>query len=340
MKCYTTNGKGLDGLRVIEDRPEPGAPGFGDVLVGVRAVSLNYRDLLVVKGLYGGPMDPPIIAASDMAGVVLEVGEGGNEFAVGDRVLNAPFRIWPAGILRPDWVKTFVGGADVDGVLAERLVYPAASLVKVPADLNFVEGSTLTIAGLTAWAAVVTHGKTKTGDWILTHGTGGVSIWAAQIAKSLGARVILTTSDLGKREFLVDTFGVDAVLDYNDSDWPKSVQQITHGGADVVVEVAGGPMLDQSIQACAYGARIGVIGILGGFESTIALINIVRRQIALRGIYMESAAELRAFARAVEAAQIRPHIDKTFPFEEVRKAYEHLESRAHIGKIVIELAAE
>ena len=161
MKCYTVDGTGLDALR-LDDRPDAATLGPDDVLVDVHAVSLNYRDLMVADGRYGGKLDPPIIACSDMAGVVAEVGKAVNQWRVGDRVLNSPFRCWPAGRLRHEWVRTFVGGSGVDGVLAERVVYPAGSLVKIPDHLDFVQGSTLTIAGLTAMSAPTSATRPRT----------------------------------------------------------------------------------------------------------------------------------------------------------------------------------
>lgn len=339
MKCYTVDGTGLDSLR-LTDRPEPGDPGPKEALVDVRAVSLNYRDLMVADGRYSGKLDPPIIACADMAGTVAKVGSAVTEFKEGDRVLNAPFRFWPSGTLRSEWARTFVGGTGVDGVLAERIVYPAVSLVKVPEHFtSFAEGSTLTIAGLTAWAAVVTHGKTQPGDWVLVHGTGGVSIFAAQIAKKIGANVVLSTSSEAKAKIVREKFGVDAVVDYRDADWPKKVREITGGrGVDVVVEVTGGS-LSNSIQACASNGRIGLIGVLAGVECRVNVLHILMRQITVRGVMMESTEELRKLAKALEAWKVHPCIDRVFPFKEARKAYDHLQSQKHIGKVVIELGS-
>ena len=255
-------------------------------------------------------------------------------------MLNAPFRFWPSGTLRSEWARTFVGGTGVDGILAERIVYPAVSLVKVPEHFtSFAEGSTLTIAGLTAWAAVVTHGKTQPGDWVLLHGTGGVSIFAAQIAKKIGANVVLSTSSEAKAKIVRDRFGVDAVVDYRDADWPKKVREITGGrGVDVVVEVTGGS-LSNSIQACASNGRIGLIGVLAGVECHVNVLHILMRQVTVRGIMMESTEELRKLAKALEAWKVHPCIDRVFPFGEARAAYDYLQSQKHIGKVVIEVKA-
>ena len=336
MKCYTVDGSSLDNL-VSCERPTP-TLGPTDVLIAVHAVSLNYRDLLVVDGRYGGPQDPPIIAASDMAGEVLSVGSDVTAFAPGDRVFNAPFRRWPAGTLRRDWSQTFVGGQGVDGVLSEEVAFPSDALVKVPEHLSFAEASTLTVAGLTAWSAVVTHGKTVAGDWVLLHGTGGVSIFAAQLAKQLGARTILSTSSPEKATLVREKFGVDHTIDYRDDDWPRQVQKLTGGkGVNVVVEVAGGKSVQKSIDACDYGARIGLIGVLSGMSATIDIFKMLMRQITIRGLYMESTQELHALAKAIEAGRIQPQIDRIFPFDQARQAYEYLDSQQHVGKVVIQV---
>jgi NADPH:quinone reductase-like Zn-dependent oxidoreductase len=335
MKCYTTNGSGIGNL-CLTNCPEPVDPAPSEVQVEVHAVSLNYRDLLVATGQYG--KKDTIIVGSDMAGVVSQVGKDVTELKPGDRVLNAPFRNWPAGPLRTEWVKTFVGGNGLDGVLAEQITYPAASLVTIPSHLNFLQGCTLTVAGLTAWSAVVTHGQVKAGDWVLLHGTGGVSIFALQIAKLHGARIILSTSSEEKAKYIREHFGVSEIINYQDDDWPDQVRDITAGnGADIIVEVAGGTSLAKSIQAAAFSGRIALIGSLQGLESTINIRFMLARQVTVRGIYMESALELRRLIRACDAAQMQPQIDRVFPFEQTQQAYEYFQSQKHIGKVVIEL---
>jgi len=335
MKAFTVDGRGLDHLNMVE-LPEPALPGPDHVLVDVHAVSLNFRDLMVALGQYGGVADRSFVACSDMAGVVTQIGSQVTTLRVGDRVFNAPFRHWPAGTMRPEWARTFVGGAGVDGVLAEKITYPAESLAQVPTHMSLEQGSTLTVAGLTAWAAVVTHGHVLPGQWVLAHGTGGVSIFAAQIARMMGARTILTTSNKQKATLVKQQLGVEHTIDYRDNDWPTQVQQLTgKRGVDVVVEVAGGPSLARSVRACGYGARIAVIGVLAGIESSINIVDMLHHQITVRGIFMESVQELRAMAAAFEAHQLHPHIDRTFPFDDAPLAYEYLHSQQHIGKVGI-----
>ena len=335
MKAFTVDGRGLDRLNKVE-LPEPALPGPDHVLVDVHAVSLNFRDLMVALGQYGGVADKPFVACSDMAGVVTQIGSQVTTIRVGDRVLNAPFRHWPAGTMRPQWARTFVGGAGVDGVLAETIAYPAESLVPVPAHMSFEQGSTLTIAGLTAWAAVVTHGHVRPGQWVLAHGTGGVCIFAAQIARMMGARTIITTSNEKKAALVKQQFGVEHTVDYRDDQWPMQVQQLTgERGVDVVVETAGGRSLAKSIRACGYEGRVAVVGVLAGFESSVNIVDMLHHQVTVRGIFMESAQELRAMATAFEAHQLQPYIDRVFPFDDAPRAYEYLQTQQHVGKVVI-----
>ena len=335
IRCYKTNGEGLAELCLVQ---QSGSDSLGSdqVRVAVHAVSLNYRDLLVARGAYGGPQNPPIIAASDMSGVVLEVGSDVHSVKVGEHVINAPVPAWLDGRLQRNWSRTFVGGQGTDGVLAEEVIYPASGLVSAPGNTSHEQAATLVVAGLTAWAALVTHGAASPGKWALIHGTGGVAIFAAQLAAMLGVQVIQTTSSSEKSQRLKQTLGVAETLDYRDKNWPDQVRDLTSGrGVDIVVELAGGDCLGRSIEACNYGGRVGVIGVLDGLESRINVFSLIMRQVSLRGIYMESVAELDRFARAVEAGKLTPVIDRIFGFDDVMAAYAYLESQHHFGKVVI-----
>ena len=339
MKHYLVDGKGIDAIQLSE-KPSPAGLNDHDVLVNAQAWSLNYRDLMIARGQYQYKNQPiaPFIPVSDMAGIVQAVGKNVTELKPGDRVLNAPFRHYPAGNLRASWAKTFIGGMGVDGVLAEQIIYPADSLVKIPEHLDFKEASTFTIAGLTAWSALVTHGKTLPGEWVLLHGTGGVSIFAAQLAKAMGAKTIMTTSSQEKADFVKKNFGVTATVNYRDENWARQVKDITQGvGVDVVVDVAGGNILAQSLHICNYGARVGVIGILSGQDSHIQIRDLLSHQVQIKGIMMESTEELRALMRAVDVLKLKPYIDKTFTFSQAKEAYHYLDSQKHIGKVVITL---
>lgn len=339
MKCYLVDGKGIDSIQLSE-KPLPADLKDDDVLVDAKAWSLNYRDLMIAKGQYqyNNQNVAPFIPVSDMAGIVRDVGKNVTELKPGDRVLNAPFRHYPAGKLRSSWVRTFIGGKGVDGVLAEQVTYPADSLVKIPEHLDFKEAATFPIAGLTAWSAIVTHGRTLPGEWVLLQGTGGVSIFAAQLAKAVGARTIMTTSSKEKSDFVKKTFGVIETVNYRDPNWANQVKELTQGtGVDVVVDVAGGDILTQSLHICNYGARVGVIGILSGLDSNIHILDLLAHQVQIRGIFMDSTEELRALMRAVDALKLKPAIDQAFSFMQVKEAYRHLESQKHIGKVVITL---
>jgi len=335
MKCYHTDGHGIENLKLI-DCQAPASPSEREVIIDVKACSLNYRDLLVAKGQYSPGTYPRFIPLSDMAGVVRSIGNKVTELKVGDSVLNSPFRHWPAGILQSSWARSFIGGAGVDGVLAEQIVYPVDSLVKIPKGLNFVEAATLPIAGLTAWAAVVTHGKTRPGEWVLLQGTGGVSIFAAQLAHAIGARTIVMTSSDEKAKQIKERYGVTATVNYQSNDWPKKVKELTQDhGVDLVVDVVGGNTFTQCLPLCTYGARVAIIGILGGTESSLRTFDIIQHQIEMKGIFMESTQELQAFVNAIEANHLKPAIDKSFSFADAIEAYRHLEAQKHIGKVVI-----
>lgn len=337
MRCFLTDSKGLDSIKLSE-RPSPTVRNDLDVLVQVKACSLNYRDLMIAKGEYGPAKDQAFIPLSDMSGVVLEIGKGVSELKKGDRVLNSPFRHYPAGKLKSSWARTFIGGMGVDGVLTEEIVYPADALIKIPSHLDFPEASTLTIAGLTAWSAVITHGKTKPGEWVLLQGTGGVSLFAAQLAHAIGAKTIMTTSSEEKAKFVKEKFGVNATVNYKEADWPQKVVDVTQGcGVDVVVDVAGGETLALSLKTCNYGARVAVIGVLSGQQTTIQIRDLLKHHVQMKGIFMESTEELRAFVKAMDALKIKPQVDKIFPFEKALEAYKYFESQKHVGKVVIEV---
>ncbi len=318
--------------------PDPGDPGPGEALVGVRSVSLNYRDLMVARGRYRRPFEGTFVAGSDMAGEVLKTGAEVTDIQPGDRVINAPFLRWPAGRLTPDRMKTLVGAGGVDGVLCEKVLYPADALVRMPAHFSYDEGATLPIAGLTAWASVMSRGDLRAGEWVLLHGTGGVSVFAAQLAKITGARTLVTTSSKEKGARMKEEYGALETFDYRDQDWSEQVRAYTGGtGVDLVVDVAGGQTFADSLKACALHARVSLVGILDGFETRLNPFDIIGRQIQIRGIYTSSTEDLRDLARACEASALRPCIDRVFPFEAVPDAFDYLESQRHFGKIVCTL---
>ncbi|CAN5399442.1 NAD(P)-dependent alcohol dehydrogenase [soil metagenome] len=339
MKALFSNGTGLADL-AMEEIEEAGDPGPGEALIKPRAFSLNYRDLLIAEGNYGRRPDAPHVAGSDMAGEVIAVGEGVEDLKPGDHVLNAPITSWRSGEFRPSDAQTFLGGGGpARGVFAERVILPAEALVRF-SRMTFAEAATLPIAGLTAWAATITHGGLKPGGRVLCLGTGGVSIFAAQIARAMHAQVIITSSSDEKLDRCARILGAEAkTINYRTTpDWHKSVMAMTdREGVDVVVETVGGNSLEKSIQSARHGGTVSLIGLLDGAESAITVPRVLARQTRIIGIYMESVSELRQFVRFVEHSQMRPVIDRHFDFDEYAAAYAHLKSQKHFGKIVMEL---
>ncbi|AGA28886.1 zinc-dependent alcohol dehydrogenase family protein [Singulisphaera acidiphila] len=334
MKTYRIHEfGGFDGLR-LDELPTP-SPGPGQVLVRVRAVSLNYRDLLVLKGFYNKNFPLPAVPLSDAAGEVVEVGDGVTRVKVGDRVAPIFMQTWLAGELAEAHGKSALGGA-TEGVLAEFVVLHENGLVLLPKHLSFEEGSTLPCAAVTAWNALFVAGNIKAGDTILTQGTGGVSLFALQFAKLAGATVIATSSSDEKLERVLN-MGAAAGINYKTTpDWEKRVRELTGGrGVDLVVEVGGAGTLSKSLHAVRTAGQISLIGVLAGGAAEINTLPILMRAIEVRGIFVGSRAMFEAMNRALDAHELRPVIDRVFPFQETPAAFRHMESAAHFGKIVI-----
>jgi NADPH:quinone reductase-like Zn-dependent oxidoreductase len=331
MRTYILPAFGLDHL-TLTDRPDP-TPGPGQVQVRVRAVSLNYRDLLVARGQYNPRMPLPRVPCSDAAGEVVAVGEGVASVKPGDRVCGTFMQGWEDGELTEAAARTALGG-DIDGVLAEQVVLSERGVIPFPAHLSFEEAATLPCAALTAWHAL-TVGFDPAGQTVLLQGTGGVSIFALQFAKALGAKVLITSGHDDKLARALQ-MGADAGTNYKtDPDWDRWTRKQTGGtGADLVVEVGGAGTLDRSVKAVRYGGRIALIGVLaaaGAFNP----INILMRAVRVQGIFVGSRAMFRAMNRLIEARQLRPVIDRVFPFDQAADAFRHLESAGHFGKVVI-----
>ncbi|TAJ32073.1 MAG: NAD(P)-dependent alcohol dehydrogenase [Reyranella sp.] len=334
MKCYVIpSPKGIDSLTLAQ-RPDP-TPGPRQVLVRVKASSLNYRDLLTIEAQYArSAPKPDLIPLSDGAGEVVAVGPGTTRVKVGDRVAGCFMQRWFGGAVHDAAFTSAMGGA-IDGMLTELAVLEEDGLVKLPAHLSFEEGATLPCAAVTAWHALVEVGHLKAGDVVQIQGTGGVSIFALQFAKMFGARVIGTSSVAAKAERL-KKMGAEAVIDYKATpDWHEETLKLTGGrGADITVEVGGAGTLPRSFMATRIGGTIGVIGLLSGM-STLDPMPILRRNLRLQGIYVGSTQMFEAMNRAIETAKLKPVIDKVFPFAEAKAAYQHLKSQNHFGKIVI-----
>jgi NADPH:quinone reductase-like Zn-dependent oxidoreductase len=334
MKCFELQGPdGVEGLKLV-DRPTP-KPGPGQVLVRIKAATLNYRDLLTVKGGYGSRQKFPLIPLSDGAGVVEATGAHVREFAPGDRVIGSFFETWIGGEPSAAKMQGALGGA-VDGVLAEYRVFPSQALVRTPDHLTDVEAAALPCAALTAWSAVVKLGGVKAGQAVLTQGTGGVSIFALQFAKMCGARVIATSSSDAKLERL-KSLGADATINYKTTpNWGKKARELTRQGVDLVVEVGGVGTLNESIRATRIGGIIAFIGVLAGPPPTeLRLPLMVLQQQRLQGVTVGSVEDLQAMCDAIDINKMRPVIDRTFPFDQVSAAFAHMASGAHFGKVAI-----
>ena len=326
-------GFGLDHLKLV-DRPDP-APGPGQVVVAMKAASLNYRDLLVATGKYNPKMPLPRSPCSDGAGVVEAVGEGVSTVKVGDRVASTFFQGWVSGGYNEAVGKTALGGA-IDGVLAERVVLEADGVVPIPGDLSFEEAATLPCAALTAWHGLVESGHVKAGESVLVQGTGGVSLFALQFARLHGARVIVTSSGDEKLRKAM-AMGASDGVNYKDTpDWDKRVVELTGGvGVDHVVEVGGSGTLGRSVQAVRAGGHIALIGVLtqGDFDPRPLLM----RSIRLQGIYVGSRTMFEAMNRAIALHGVRPTIDRVFQMEQAADALGYLESAGHFGKVVVRI---
>ncbi len=313
------------------------APALGpsDVRVGVRAVSLNFRDLTIAKS--ARKRKAPTVPASDGAGEVLEVGTAVTRFAPGDRVAASFFPTWQSGELSDYHHSRALGGGQ-DGMLADEVVLPESAWVRMPARLSFEAAATLPCAGVTAYHALFEAARLRAGDVVLLQGTGGVSMFGLQIAKAAGARVIVTSSSAAKRDRAL-ALGADHVLDYKtDEKWGEAARAWTGGrGVDVVIEVGGPGTFDQSVAALRYGGTMSILGVLTGVRGEVTTYGIFHKALRIAGVYVGSVAMFEGLVRALEANQIEPIIDRTFGFAEVKDAYAYLASGAHFGKVVVRI---
>jgi NADPH:quinone reductase-like Zn-dependent oxidoreductase len=332
MRSYRLDaGAGLDGLRLdVSERPVPGP---GEVLVEVRAASLGYREAMILEGRYVLPVRAGGIPLAEGVGVVAATGPDVAGPPVGARVVVAAFPRWQDGPFTLDVIDQI--GGSLDGMLAEHVVLPATALVEIPDDLTDAEAATLPVAGLTAWNALTGGRGIRRGDTVLTLGTGGVSLFAVQLATAMGARVIATTGN-DARACLLRELGADAVLNYRDTpDWPAAVRaRQSRRGADLVVEVAG--TLESSLAAAALGGEIAVVGFVGGRPAaTLDPYAIFTTGATLRPVAVGSRAQLVALVHAVGTHRIRPVLDRVFPFDDAPEAFRHYLGGTAIGKVVI-----
>ena len=311
-------------------------PRRGEILIRVKAASLNYRDLAVLSGSYMPDLPLPYVPLSDACGLVEAVGEGVTRFVSGDRVVPSYIQGWHDGAPTPEQRFKRTLGGPLPGVLQQYIVVPAEDAVRAPEQLSDEEASTLPIAALTAWTCL-REGGLKAGDTVLVQGTGGVALFALQFACAAGARVIaLTSSDT--KAALLKKLGADAVINYRQQpEWAPAVRELTGGrGVDIVVETTGAT-LSQSLAAVGFGGFVGVVGFVGGLETRLNVRQLIGPMVRMQGIVVGSRTGLEALGRTMSLHRIRPVIDSTFPLERCAEAFRHLERGAHVGKIVISL---
>lgn len=329
-------GFGINNLQMTE-QPQP-SPTHGQVLVKMAAASLNYVDLLVIKGLLNPNIPLPYVPVCDGAGVVESVGEGVTKFKPGDKVATTFIPNWVNGRPTPQTVdfSTRQGLGTVLGQLSEYKVFQINQLINSPANLSSIEASTLPIAGLTAWNALH-YGNLQASETVLLHGTGGVSIFALQFGKAHGARVIITSSSDAKLE-RAHQLGALTINYKTTPDWEGVVHEFTNGeGADLVVETVGGENLQKSINALRMGGHISVMGLLNGFDIGLNALSLLVKQATIKGMEVGSTNDFEAMNRAIAANNIYPVIDQKFSFDQTQAAFEYLESGSHFGKVIITL---
>jgi NADPH:quinone reductase-like Zn-dependent oxidoreductase len=337
MKSWQLN-KGATSLNdlVLVEREKP-VPGLGEVLIRVRACSINYRDALILKGFYmGGAIDRDITPLSDGAGDIEAVGAGVTQFKPHDKVAGTFFQGWVSGPANAA-AGPALGAPPALGMLSEYVVLPEFGIVPIAKSLSFAEAATLPCAGVTAWNALMEGmPPVRPGAWVAVLGTGGVSLLALQIAKAAGARVIATSSSNEKLE-RVRAMGADATINYKTTpNWGDEMMRIT-GGVDHVVEVGGQATVAQSIQAIGFGGEIAIIGVLS-LEGNVTPRDMMFKAGRMRGIYVGSAAMARHLNAAIDANGIKPVIDKSFAFDDAKAAYDYHASPALFGKTVITIA--
>ena len=332
MKVAAVKKPGGLGNLVIEDRPDP-KPKAGEVLVRVRASSLNYHDFIVALG--GIPTPDGRIPMSDGAGEVVAVGEGVTKWKTGDKVISLFFPNWQSGQVEAAGFAS-VPGDGADGFGCELYAGPETAFTRLPKGWTFDEAATLPCAALTAWRGMYVETRTKPGDWVLVQGTGGVSIFALQFAKATGARVIATSSSQAKMEKL-RALGADHVINYKETpDWGKKAFELTGGrGVDEVVEIGGPGTMAQSINACRPGGHISLIGVLTGVSGEVPTAALFSRNITVSGITVGSRRQQEDMVDAIDATGFKPVIDSRFPLDQIAAAFAHQASQQHFGKIVL-----
>jgi NADPH:quinone reductase-like Zn-dependent oxidoreductase len=328
-------GGGIDGLKLVDEAsPEPGPR---QVKVRVRATSINFRDLLVLKGFYPVSTTDPLVPGSDAAGDVIATGTAVRRFKPGDKVATSFFPNWIEGRVAPQKIAGALGGGGA-GTFAEEIVLDEDALVRAPSHLDYTQATTLTCAGTTAWNALFVQGALRPGSTVLLLGTGGVSIWALQLAKAAGARVIITSSS-DEKLAQAKALGADAGINYRTHPaWSGEVRRLTEGaGAEIVLEVGGEKTIEQSIASVQMGGTVVIIGAVSGMGGAIVPRSLIGASIRVQGVYVGSRQMHEDLARFVEAAHITPAVGRVFGFGEAPEAFRHFEAGKHFGKVALKV---
>ncbi len=334
MQAYEIQAFGFESIKLVE-RPDP-SPGPGQVLLKMRAWSLNYRDLMVAKGQYNPKLRMPAVPLSDGVGEVVQLGAGVSRVKIGDRVAGAFMPKWICGEITESKARSALGGGGPDGMLAELVAISEEGVVHLPEHLSDEEGAALPCAGVTAWHALFEEGRLKAGDTVLVQGTGGVSIFALQLARCGGARVIVTSSRDDKLARAAHLGASDGINYQTTPKWDERVRELTAGvGVDYIVEVGGAGTLTQSMRAIKSGGQISLIGVLTGGTGQINPLPILMRNIRVQGIFVGSRDMFEAMNRAISLNKLKPVVDRVFPFSDAVAAYRYMESALHFGKVVI-----
>ncbi len=334
MKTYQLQKFGLENLAIVEtETPQPSKT---EVLVKLKAVSVNYRDLRMVEGTYNPKLKMPLVPFSDGAGEVVAIGKDVKRWRVGDRVMPSFMQGWISGEPTFEKARTALGG-DIDGTLREFACFDEKGLVLIPEHLSFEEAACLPCAGVTAWNATTVSGRVKQGDTVLILGTGGVSIFALQFAKLFHARVIVTSSS-DEKLTQAKSLGADETINYNTTpEWEKRVSEITsRRGVDHVIEVGGAGTLSKSIASTRIGGHIALIGVVAG-EAQVNIVPIFMKAIQIQGIFVGSREMFENMNVFISEHKLKPMVGKVFEFGEVREALRYMESSKHFGKIVVRI---
>ena len=334
MKVYTTLGDGIDRLK-LNEVSEPKIKS-NEVLVKMKGVSLNYRDLLVIKGVESWKPAAPRIPVSDGVGEIVALGDGVSRFQIGERVAGIFLPKWLDGELTPEKYVLPLGGAAADGVLAEYVSFNEQSVVKIPNNLSDEEAATLPVAAVTAWHAVARRSNVQNGETVLIQGTGGVSLFATQFVHAIGGLPVVISSSDAKLEKAIN-LGAASIVNYQEfPNWEEQILEITNGkGVDHVIETVGGENLNRSLKAVKLSGTISFIGLIAGLSAPINTYQFVTKNVRLHGIETGSREMFEQMNRFIQKNQLKPIIDKTFAFGEIREALNYLESGRHFGKIAI-----